>query len=166
MRVREAHKTDLGACARIACDSEIGRRYGFRPEVLEAKMEAALASGALILVAESDPPGSAAASGAGSAGSDAAQGFAWIDPRGAFGSSPYLKLIAVDPAARSSGIGAELLRAYEAAARSGRLYTLLVSDFNEKAIAFYERHGYREAGRLPGFAVPGITEILMIKERP
>ena len=93
-------------------------------------------------------------------------GFAWVDPRGAFGSAPYLKLIAVDASARSSGIGAALLAEFEKrTAGQGRLWTLLVSDFNTRAQAFYASHGYREAGRLAGFAIEGVAEIIMVKAK-
>jgi ribosomal protein S18 acetylase RimI-like enzyme len=93
-------------------------------------------------------------------------GFAWVEPAGAFGSAPYLKLIAVHPRARGSGTGSALVDSYEEATRSrGTMWTLLVSDFNLRAQDFYRRHGYRVAGELPGFAVEGITEILMIKPK-
>jgi len=143
---------DLESCAAIACGSEIGRRYRFDREVLAGSMRRALDSGAIIVAAR------------GAEG--AILGFAWIDPRGAFGSAPYLKLIAVDEKARSGGVGAALLAEFERRApEKARALTLLVSDFNERAIAFYERHGFAKAGALPDFAVDGVTELLMIKRR-
>ncbi len=143
---------DLESCAAIACGSEIGRRYRFDREVLAGSMRRALESGAIIVAAR------------GAEG--AILGFAWIDPRGAFGSAPYLKLIAVDEKARSGGVGAALLAEFERRApEKARALTLLVSDFNERAIAFYERHGFAKAGALPDFAVDGVTELLMIKRR-
>jgi ribosomal protein S18 acetylase RimI-like enzyme len=155
IKVRDALPADFAACAAIAVDSEIGRRYGFEAAGLEAKLAAAQASGAIVVVAERDE----------SAG-DGMAGFAWVDPKGAFGSSPYLKLIAVDASLRSSGVGATLLDEFERrTADKGRLWTLLVSDFNARAVAFYERHGYRIVGRIPDFAVGGVAEILMVKER-
>ena len=90
-----------------------------------------------------------------------------MDPKGAFGSSPYLKLIAVDSSIRSTGVGSALLAEFEKrTSGTGRPWLLLVSDFNTRAIAFYERHGYKEAGRLLDFAVQGVAEIIMIKPRP
>jgi ribosomal protein S18 acetylase RimI-like enzyme len=76
-----------------------------------------------------------------------------------------LRLIAVDQSVRGAGIGAELLAEFEArTAGVGRDWCLLVSDFNTAAQAFYEKHGYTKAGLLPGFARPGITEVLMVKK--
>lgn len=167
--VRDAAFAELDACAAIACDSEIGRRYGFEQAALAARMREALADGAIILVATvgSDPIENAGAQTADRDSSHAEiLGFAWISPKGAFGASPYLKLIAVDGSRRSAGVGAALLGAYEErTAAIGRMWTLLVSDFNEKAYAFYEKHGYRKAGELPGFAREGFTEYLMVKQR-
>jgi ribosomal protein S18 acetylase RimI-like enzyme len=179
--VRDATLAELDACAAIACDSEIGRRYSFERATLAARMREALADGAIILVATvgSDPIENAGAQASGSGtgrgsgrGSGSAVergailGFAWIMPKGAFGASPYLKLIAVDGSRRSSGVGAALLAAYEdRTAAMGRMWTLLVSDFNVKACAFYEKYGYRKAGELPGFAREGFTEYLMVKTR-
>ncbi|MHB9154052.1 MAG: GNAT family N-acetyltransferase, partial [Spirochaetales bacterium] len=79
----------------------------------------------------------------------------------------YLKLIAVDGTKRSSGVGSALLEAYERrTATIGRVWTLMVSDFNLRAIAFYERRGYEKVGAIPGFSREGIAEILMTKQRP
>lgn len=144
-------KADAPACAAIACASEIGERYGFRPDALAETFMAALDAGGQFFVAERE--GTVA-------------GFAWIDPRGAFSSAPYLRLIAVDESLRGSGVGSALLEEFEARTASvGRDWCLLVSDFNNKAQAFYERHGYRKAGVLPDFARAGITEILMVKKQ-
>jgi len=151
---------DIESCARIACESEIGARYGFERGALAGKMREALASGAIIVVAR-------AASAAAEAARTEPLGFAWIEPRGAFGSAPYLKLIAVDGTKRSSGVGSALLEAYERrTATVGRVWTLMVSDFNLRAIAFYEKHGYEKSGAIPGFSRKGITEIIMAKKKP
>ncbi len=150
--LRPMMASDARACAAIVCASAIGGHYGFEPDAMAAKLSEALASGGEIFVAEI-------------AGGVA--GFAWIDQRGAFSTAPYLRLIAVDTTLRGSGIGAALLAEFESRTKEvGRDWCLLVSDFNEEAVAFYERHGYTKAGELPGFAREGITEILMIKKRP
>ncbi|HWR10356.1 MAG TPA: GNAT family N-acetyltransferase [Rectinemataceae bacterium] len=171
---------DIDSCARIACESEIGRRYGFERAALAEKMRAGLASGAVIVVAR-ESAGTPRAGGATRIAADRASataaesrrpdprgvlGFAWIDPRGAFGSAPYLKLIAVDTNKRSGGVGSALLAEFEKRTLAiGKVWTLMVSDFNLGAVAFYEKHGYCKAGAIPGFAVEGIAEILMVKKK-
>jgi ribosomal protein S18 acetylase RimI-like enzyme len=159
--IDDAKLGDVEACARMACESEIGSRYGFERQALAGKMRDALASGAIMVVAREehavDSPHAVSEP----------LGFAWIDPRGAFGSAPYLKLIAVDGTRRSAGVGAALLAEYERrTATIGKVWTLMVSDFNVRAIAFYERHGYENAGKLRDFAREGIAEILMVKKKP
>jgi ribosomal protein S18 acetylase RimI-like enzyme len=89
-------------------------------------------------------------------------GFARFHPRGALG-APYLASIAVDPAARSRGVGAALLAAGEARFAGARWMFLCVSDFNPRARALYERHGYRPVGALPDYVVDGHAELLMVK---
>lgn len=152
--MRDMREGDVDACARMVCASAIGSRYAFTPEGMSATLGKALAAGGQLFVAEVD----------GLDGSPA--GFAWIDPRGAFSSAPYLRLIAVDEGRRGGGVGAALLAEFEKRTASvGRDWCLLVSDFNEKAIAFYARHGYEKRGLLPDFARPGIAEVLMVKKR-
>jgi ribosomal protein S18 acetylase RimI-like enzyme len=149
--VRTMAAADIPVCAAIACASEIGERYGFEPSALAAILGAAVDAGGELFVAESG---------------GRVVGFAWIDPRGAFSTAPYLRLIAVDGSARGSGVGSVLLSEFEARTASvGRDWCLLVSDFNERAQEFYERHGYNRVGALPDFARAGITEILMVKKR-
>jgi ribosomal protein S18 acetylase RimI-like enzyme len=158
--VVEGSAEDTLRCAEIACNSEIGRRYAFLAQELAEKMKRSLGREGLLLLACAQPEleESSARSVA------AALGFAWVEPKGAFGQAPYLKLIAVDEEARGSGVGALLLTEFERrTASSGNAWLLLVSDFNQRAISFYERHGYVQAGRLPSFAKEGIDEIIMYK---
>ena len=89
-------------------------------------------------------------------------GFARFHARGALG-APYLASIAVDPAARSRGIGAALLAAGEARFAGARWMFLCLSDFNPRARVLYERHGYRLVGALPDYVVDGRAELLMVK---
>ncbi len=150
--VRTMVKSDTAACAAIACASAIGERYGFQPDAMAKTLASALETGGELFVAES---------------AGRVVGFAWIDARGAFSSAPYLRLIAVEESLRGSGVGSALLDEFEQRTASvGRDWCLLVSDFNERAQAFYARHGYRKVGALPDFARAGITEIVMVKKRP
>jgi len=143
---------EASLCASFACSSAIGVRYGLNEARLSGQLLKAMQTGNDIVIV--------AALG------DSPVGFAWIDPKGAFSSAPYLRLIAVDENAQGSGIGSKLLREFEKrTAGVGRDFCLLVSDFNKKAIAFYESHGYKKSGLLPDFAIQGITEILMVKSR-
>jgi ribosomal protein S18 acetylase RimI-like enzyme len=149
--IRSMRAADAAACAAIACASVIGERYGFKPAEMAKTLTEAIDKGGELFVAEL---------------AGTVVGFAWADPRGAFSSAPYLRLIAVDQSRRRSGVGAALLDEFEArTALVGRDYCLLVSDFNTSAQRFYERHGYARAGALPDFARPGITEVLMVKKR-
>jgi len=151
--IRDAEAGDIEKCVEIASNSEIGRRYGFERITLCTKMRSALESGSIIIVARESTLGDV-------------DGFAWFDPKGAFGSAPYLKLIAVDGKRRGGGVGAALLAEYESrTTKVGRYWTLMVSDFNDSAIAFYGKHGYVKAGELPDFAREGITEYLMVKPK-
>ncbi len=155
--IRDMVEADLGACAAMVTDSEIGLRYGFTREGMAGTLAAALQS--------SGQPGSTQRLFVAEAEASVL-GFAWMDLRGAFSSAPYLRLIAVDPGRRGGGVGALLLREFETRGEaSGRDPCLLVSDFNAAARAFYARSGYREIGILPDFARPGIGEVLMVKLR-
>jgi ribosomal protein S18 acetylase RimI-like enzyme len=54
---------------------------------------------------------------------------------------------------RAAGWGSRLLRAAEAEAVRRGCDRAVVSSFTFQAPGFYERHGYRETGRMPG--IPG-----------
>jgi ribosomal protein S18 acetylase RimI-like enzyme len=89
--------------------------------------------------------------------------FALLHPRGVAG-SPYLASFAVEPAWRSRGVGAVLLAACERHfAASSRHFFLCVSSFNQRARAFYERHGYRQVGEFADYVVEGASELLLYK---
>ena len=61
----------------------------------------------------------------------------------------FVKLLAVSPEARGSGIGAQLLARAEAMAREDGLVGIYLDTFEFQAPRFYLREGYREIGRLP-----------------
>ncbi|MBI5070948.1 MAG: GNAT family N-acetyltransferase [Deltaproteobacteria bacterium] len=91
-------------------------------------------------------------------------GLAWFLRAGTLGMGGYLRLLAVLGEAQRSGVGARLLAAWEAeAARESRHAFLLVSDFNEGAQRFYERHGYARCGALPGLVLPDVVELVYWK---
>jgi len=92
----------------------------------------------------------------------APRGFVRIHPRGVAG-SPYVASVAVVESERGRGVGTALLDAAEARYPRARFVFLCVSDFNTRARALYERHGYRLVGTLPDYVVDGHAELLMAK---
>jgi ribosomal protein S18 acetylase RimI-like enzyme len=91
-------------------------------------------------------------------------GLCWFVPLGGFGIAPYLRLLVVEPERQRKGIGFQLLTAFERETVSPYGWFLLVSETNTDAQAFYARAGYLEVGRLPDFAKPGLTELVMWKQ--
>ncbi len=90
-------------------------------------------------------------------------GFVLLAEHGLAG-SPYIASIAVDEAARSRGIGSELLRfAEERYSKSHQHIFLLVSSFNLPARRLYERCGYQQVGEIPDYVVAGHSECIMHK---
>ena len=147
--VRPFRAEDAAACGAIVGATPLWADAGLDAGRATAMLAAAAATGDTLLSLELD--GTLA-------------GFAWIDRGGAFGRSAYLRLIAVAPAARSSGLGARLLLAFETVAilESPHAF-LLVSETNRDARRFYERHGYARVGRLPDYPKPGDVELLYRK---
>jgi GNAT superfamily N-acetyltransferase len=89
---------------------------------------------------------------------------AWFQRAGTLGVGGYLRLLAVVPEATGEGAGAALLAAFEAeVGRESRHAFLLVSDFNDGAQRFYERHGYARVGALPGLVLPDVSELVYWK---
>jgi ribosomal protein S18 acetylase RimI-like enzyme len=147
--VRELCAEDAPACGAIVGATPLWQRSGLGAERAAALLASAAAGGETVLVLEVD--GTLA-------------GFAWIDRRGAFGRSSYLRMIAIDPARRSAGLGAVLMQAFEAVAASeGTDGFLMVSDFNTDAQRFYHRLGWSEVGRVPDYVLPGVVELVMWK---
>ena len=87
VKIRAMEASDIPFSASLVCGSLIGSRYGFTREAMKESLLSALVSGSIMIVAEwnSFPAG-----------------FAWIEPKGAFSSAPYLRLIAVDEKIRNS----------------------------------------------------------------
>ena len=89
---------------------------------------------------------------------------AWFQRAGTLGVGGYLRLLAVAPEATGEGVGAALLLAFEAeVARESRHAFLLVSDFNDGAQRFYERHGYARVGPVAGLVLPDVSELVYWK---
>lgn len=155
--IRPLAEPDLPALARGLAALPLMARYGRTAERLEASLRAALGRGEGLLVAEDG---------------GAVLGLAWFLPAGTLALGGYLRLIAVldgrpgeegAPNTRR-GVGAALLAAFEAeVARTSAHAFLLVSDFNERAQAFYARHGWARVGALPGLVLPDVGEVLYWK---
>ncbi len=92
------------------------------------------------------------------------RGFIIIVMHGAF--VGYIKILCVDPALRSKGIGSRLVAfAEERIFSESPNVFLCVSDFNTRARALYERLGYEKIGELRDYLAKGFTEVLMRKTR-
>lgn len=77
---------------------------------------------------------------------------------------PFVELLAVLPAARRRGVGAEILSWVEADPRwQGGNVWITVSDFNLRARRFYERLGYAEVAELPRLVSTRSDELLLRK---
>lgn len=89
-------------------------------------------------------------------------GFACIQPDFLLGE--YLKILVVDSAARSKGIGRNLMRSWERRSlRSQKNLYLCVSDFNRGARRFYSGLGYQAIGRVKNLVIKGSDELLLRK---
>jgi ribosomal protein S18 acetylase RimI-like enzyme len=143
-------KQDIVPCATLMAASEPWTRYGITLDAAVALWQRALAEAALVSVAR--------------VGTQTA-GFAWYIAGGGFGLSGYLKLLGVAATARGQGVGSALLDHVEQQALQDgqRDLLLLVSDFNQAAQRFYQRHGYRHEGTLQDYVVPGVAELIYRK---
>jgi ribosomal protein S18 acetylase RimI-like enzyme len=148
LEIKPLAESDCAAAAAIVVANPLWtERYRYPEEKVLGELREALARGDLIL---------------GAYGLELA-GFAWVIPRGAFGRYPYLRLLAVSPAAQSRGLGAQLLKAAEQQCAGARQLLLMVSDFNQGAQRFYQRCGYQQVGSCPDYALDGIAEQIWMK---
>jgi len=73
-----------------------------------------------------------------------------------------LQQIAVDPSARSRGVGSAVMAAFEAESRARGCRLVYLETFSFQAAPFYERLGYKRTHSTEGFA-PGIVKHLYEK---
>lgn len=149
MHVRALEPAEVPALARALAEVPLMQRYGRDAAALERALAAAHGRGEGLLVAEEE---------------GIVRGLAWFLREGTLAMGGYLRLIAMLPGAEGKGAGAALLAAFEAevAARSRHAF-LLVSDFNDGARRFYERHGYTRVGALAALVLPDVAEVLYWK---
>jgi diamine N-acetyltransferase len=78
---------------------------------------------------------------------------------------PYLQFLGVLPAFQHRGIGSLALTWFENEARTGQAQNIWVaaSDFNARALSFYERRGFSRVATLEDLIVKGGSEILLRK---
>jgi ribosomal protein S18 acetylase RimI-like enzyme len=149
--IRPMIQADVPIIAAWLVTLPLYQRYQLTVERASAQLEKGLYNEDILLTADVS-------------GQERACGFAWCIVGGGFGRSVYLRLIGVCPEMAGAGIGSALLDACEQAAVkvSSDLF-LLVSDFNDKAQRFYERHGYQRIGAIPGYVLPDVTELIYWK---
>jgi len=140
---------DLADLANLMAGSDLLSRYRITPEAALGSLSAAFDAGDILLVSRADR----------------LLGLAWLSlaPRILNGAA-YLRLLLVAPDRRNAGTGSSLLAAGEARVqeRANHLYLLATTD-NSAARRFYERHGYRFVGSLPGLVWPDLDEALYYK---
>ena len=95
-------------------------------------------------------------------------GFIWFEARGMFHAFPYLHMIVVRSDQQHTGIGRQLMQAYEQASLRllGALRTkayLLVADFNDRAFEIYRKNGYELINQFDGLFRRNVNERLMVK---
>lgn len=79
---------------------------------------------------------------------------------------PYLQFLGILPPYQNQGIGRSVLNWFEKQARETSAQNLWVaaSEFNVRALSFYERHGYARVAVLTDLVVEGSSEILLRKQ--
>ena len=95
-------------------------------------------------------------------------GYACWGPTPGTQATADLYWIVVDPSRQHQGVGTELLEAVEVrlAADGCRLIVVETSSRADYAPtrAFYERRGYTQAARLPGYYAPGDDLVIFLKD--
>ena len=149
MSIRRLRVEDIPALGAALARLPLMQRYRRDAPRVQTDLAAALQRGDGLLVEEADA---------------GPRGLAWFLPAGTLGLGGYLRLMAVIPEAADGGAGTRLLLAFEAeVVRESRHAFLLVSDFNQGAQRFYQRHGYARVGALPGLVLPDVAELIYWK---
>jgi GNAT superfamily N-acetyltransferase len=144
MKIRAASQADFAELGRRLAPLPLFAAYGLDAALLAQRWTVGMKRGDGLLVAEID---------------GVLSGMCWFLRGGTFATGAYLRTLAVAPGEQNRGTGAALLEAFEAdCGKPPGGWFLLASDFNEGAHRFYQRHGYVEVGRLPGFAKEGVIE--------
>lgn len=143
---RPMRHTDIPILAHWIAQIPLWQRYQLTAPRLQESLNNALARGERLIVADTEE--------------GTAVGLAWCLLEGAFGRSPYLRLLGVS--VQQKGLGAALLLHLEQQLEAHTLF-LLVSDFNHDAQRFYQRQGYQQIGAIPGYVLPEVTELLYWK---
>lgn len=151
LRLEQARPEQAKGCESIFLNSSIYERYFKDAGRLEGSLRRAAERGELYLAV--DENGQAA-------------GAMRVVMGGFCGLYPYLSLIGVRDTFRGRGVGSFLMENLERMAREAGAsrVTLMVSDFNIEAQAFYRRRGYWLLGNLPQAVKPGIDELVMVKD--
>jgi ribosomal protein S18 acetylase RimI-like enzyme len=78
---------------------------------------------------------------------------------------PYLQFLGLLPAFQAQGIGSAVLGWFETHGREACAQNLWVvaSEFNDRALSFYEKHGFRRVTPLADLVAEGCSEILLRK---
>lgn len=149
MATRPWRKVDLKDIGRIMADHELWVRYGVTLISARTRLKVLWEAGELGFVATSG---------------DGVAGFALYNTM-TFGRQGYIRLLGVSQGATSQGIGAGLLSAVERVLVQQDIHRLLLlcADWNDRARAFYERHGFFRAGVLPNWVMDGTDEVLYAK---
>jgi ribosomal protein S18 acetylase RimI-like enzyme len=79
---------------------------------------------------------------------------------------PYLQFLGILPAYQRHGIGSAILEWFEGDARGADAQNIWVcaSEFNTRAVAFYERHGFNRIATLTDLVAEGSSEVLLRKQ--
>lgn len=151
LRLERATEVQLTSCVSVFFGSDIYEHYFKGEGQMERTLRTGLEKGDLYVAVT--PTGEIA-------------GAMRFDPRGFCGLYPYLSLIGVRNTFQGKGVGAFLMDRLEEQSRAAGTHrvTLMVSDFNAPAQAFYRARGYWQLGTLPNAARPGIAELLLVKD--